>query len=381
MSKRQTGMRIVTTAGSIRAALAQVIAATTRRSTIPILAYIKLQTTDTGIKLVCTNIDVMLSAMVSCKVEFAGAVTVPARQLLGLLKVMPRHSDVILAEMDKRLIISCGLFIAKLNTLPVNDFPAENVINASCCFSMPSADLRGLIDRTRFAVSTEETRYYINGIYLHVAESDETKVLRAVATDGHRMVIVSIVLPSGAEDMPGVIVPREALIPLRDLLSREETCEISIGAADTKGRIAVVIKSGALTMVTKTIDGQFPDYCKAIPINCAKSLRGNASKFLHAVQTASAICDKWRRALKIRLTDGQATITHTSADFGECSATVPVEWSGALFEFGVNAKYLIDNLSLLSGDVEMRFVDEKSPIVIADPADASAMFLLMPMRL
>ncbi|MFQ6019088.1 MAG: DNA polymerase III subunit beta, partial [Kiloniellaceae bacterium] len=250
-------MKLTIERAALLRSLAHVQSVVERRTTIPILSNVLLESEEGWLRLTATDMDIAIIDRAEAEVGQAGAVTVPAHTLYDIVRKLPEGSQVELdgASEADRLVLCAGRSRFTLQTLPKEDFPVMAEGELSHRFEMPAADLRTLIDRTRFAISTEETRYYLNGIYLHTAENEGVAVLRAVATDGHRLARAEMPLPEGAAGMPGVIVPRKTVGELRKLL--EEASEpISVALSDTKIRFDC---QGAV-LTSKLIDGTFPEY-------------------------------------------------------------------------------------------------------------------------
>jgi DNA polymerase-3 subunit beta len=243
-------------------------------------------------------------------------------------------------------------------------------------FKLPASELRSLIDRTRFAISTEETRYYLNGIYLHMAKNDDLEMLRAVATDGHRLARVELPLPQGAAGIPGVIVPRKTINELRKLI--EETGEdVEIALSDAKIRFAF----DDVELVSKLIDGTFPDYDRVIPTGNDKALEVDCSDFAAAVDRVATISTEKSRAVKLRVENGVVTLTASSPESGTASEELEVSYKQEPIEIGFNARYLLDIAQQIEGETaQFSMADAASPTVIRDTDDPSALYVLMPMR-
>jgi len=260
--------------------------------------------------------------------------------------------------------------------LPREDFPATAGGELPHRFSLPAKDLRSLIDRSRFAISTEETRYYLNGIYLHVAEDKGGGHLRAVATDGHRLARVEMEVPKGAGGMPGVIVPRKTVGELRKLI--EETEEpVEVALSDTRIRFAF----DSVTLSSKLIDGNFPDYQRVIPVGNDKSMTVDRRMFAEAVDRVSTIASEKSRAVKLSLKKNSMVLSASSPENGSASEELEVGYGGSPIEIGFNARYLLDITGQLQGtEAEFKLADAASPTLLGDAADSTALYVLMPMR-
>jgi DNA polymerase-3 subunit beta len=243
-------------------------------------------------------------------------------------------------------------------------------------FSLSATELRTLIDRTRFAISTEETRYYLNGIYLHATKADEVPIIRAVATDGHRLARMEMVLPEGAAGMPGIIIPRKTVLELRKLVEENED-EVQIGLGETKIRVAL----GEAALTSKLIDGTFPDYDRVIPSNNDKVLEVECKAFAEAVDRVSTISTEKSRAVKLAIENGSLVVSATSPENGTAVEELEVRYSASPLEIGFNSRYLLDITEQIEGEgVQFVMSDAGSPTLVRDSADASALYVLMPMR-
>jgi len=279
---------------------------------------------------------------------------------------------------DAQLTLRAGRFATSLVVLPTDDFPSMTAGALPHRFAVPALALRGLIDRTRFAISTEETRYYLNGIYLHAAESDGTRVLRAVATDGHRLARVEEPLPEGAGSMPGVIIPRKTVAELRKLLD-EVSGEVDIALSDTR----IQFKVGPVMLTSKLIDGTFPEYERVIPRDNDKVLRVGKKDFSDAVARVAAISSERSRPVKLSVGKHLLEISATSPEQGTAREELDgerVSYDSSPLEIGFQARYLNDITDQIAGEVEFLFSDGAAPTVVRDASDASALYVLMPMR-
>jgi len=349
-----------------------------RRNTIPILSNVLMKAEDGTLTLATTDMDLELNEGVAANVSSPGSTTAPAHTFHDIVRKFPDGSDVEIelnAE-GTQMTVSAGRSQFKLSCLPIQDFPEIGAGDLPASFALPAADLRALIDRTRFAMSTEETRYYLNGIYVHEAESDGVKVLRAVATDGHRLARFEMPLPEGAEGMPGVIVPRKAVGELRKLID-EAADTIQISLSESKIRFSF----DHVVMTSKLIDGTFPDYQRVIPEGNDKVVEVDPKIFTSAIDRVSTISDGKSRAVKVTMNGKHMTISASSPEAG--SATEELEVNGDTdIEIGFNAKYLLDITSQIEGDSACRLTlaDAASPTIIQQNGDSSALYVIMPLR-
>ena len=348
-----------------------------RRNTIPILSNVLLRAEDGQLSLATTDMDLEINESVAAKVSKPGTTTAPAHTLHDIIRKMPDGADVELhLNADgTQMTVKAGRSQFKLSCLPTSDFPEIGIGELPSSFGIPAADLRALIDRTKFAMSTEETRYYLNGIYLHAAENAGVKVLRAVATDGHRLARFEMPLPEGAAKMPGVIIPRKAIGELRKLVD-EAADSIRIELSESKIRFAF----DHVVMTSKLIDGTFPDYQRVIPVGNDKIVEVDPRVFTGAIDRVSTSSDGKSRAVKIALNGKNMTISASSPESG--SATEDIEVNGdSDIEIGFNAKYLLDITSQIEGEgCRLTLADAASPTIIQDNSDPSSLYVLMPLR-
>lgn len=359
-------------------ALAHVQSVVERRNTIPILSNIKLEAGGDLLRLTATDMDLDVAEATAAEVARDGATTVPAHTLYDIARKLPDGSQVEVEATDggQRMILRCGRSRFTLACLPIEDFPVMTAEDLPFRFLLSNKDLRGLIDRTRFAISTEETRYYLNGIYLHVLSHDGAEVLRAVATDGHRLASVEVALPEGASGMPGVIIPRKTVVELRKLID-EGDGEIEVGLSSTKIRFAI----NQAVLTSKLIDGTFPDYERVIPASNDKTLDVECKLFAAAVDRVSAISSDRSRAVKLAMANGSLVLSANSPDSGSATEELEVKYHGEALEIGFNSRYLLDITQQIEGEqAQFSIADSASPTILRELGDSRAIYVLMPMR-
>ena len=347
-----------------------------RRNTIPILSNVLIEAGEEGgLRLMATDLDLQINETVEANVSEPGATTVPAHTLFEIVRKMSEGSQVELIAAEGRMQVNAGRARFTLSTLPRDDFPVIAEGDLPTRFELPAATLRQIIDKTRFAISTEETRYYLNGIYVHV--SDETQpVLKAAATDGHRLARVTVPRPEGAQGMPGIIIPRKCVGELRKLLD-EVDGTVQVSLSDTKIRFGL----GNAVLTSKLIDGTFPDYTRVIPTANDKLLRLDPRGFEEGVDRVSTIASERTRAVKMALDRDRVTLSVTSPENGTAAEEVPADYGADSFEIGFNARYLLDILGQIEGDtVEVHLADAAAPTLLRENDKAPALYVLMPMR-
>ena len=371
-------MKFTIDRGGLLKALTHVQSVVERRNTIPILANVLLRADDAGVELAATDMDISVVEKVGADVGQQGATTVSAHTLFDIVRKLEEGAQVELGggTEEGQISVRSGRSTLKLATLASEDFPAMTDDDMPHSFALSADALRRLIDRTRFAISTEETRYYLNGIFLHAVEADGGKVLRAVATDGHRLALMEVPLPDGADGMPGIIVPRKTVNELRKLIDESDD-DIAISLSETKIRFSV----DGIVLSSKLIDGTFPDYDRVIPEANDKYLDVSCKRFERAVDLVSTISTEKSRAIKLSLSDNSLVLSATSPDAGSATEELEVDYDDGELEIGFNSKYLIDITQQINGD-SARFAlsDAASPTLVRDTADTSALYVLMPMR-
>ncbi|NWH09091.1 MAG: DNA polymerase III subunit beta [Alphaproteobacteria bacterium] len=374
-------MRLTVERGAFLKSLNHVQSVVERRNTIPILSNVLIDAQKDRLSLMATDLDIEIVESLEAEISRPGATTVSAHRLYDVVRKLPEGSQ---AQLDANgaeghLRLNAGRSKFQLTCLPREDFPAMTAGNLPHHFGIDAADLRRLIDKTRFAISTEETRYYLNGVYLHAFKGKDQALLRAVATDGHRLARFEIPLPEGAAEMPGVIVPRKAVQELRKLLD-DATGPIEVAVSDTKIRFAF----GSVILTSKLIDGTFPDYQRVIPSGNDKILDVNASDLAEAVDRVATISAEKTRAVKLNLERDRLTLSVVNPEAGSANEELPVDYGAEPLEIGFNARYLLDILQQLDGsEAKFLLADAGSPTVVRDAgegADLSTLYVLMPMR-
>src|SRR4051812_17755628 len=328
-----------------------------RRNTIPILSNVLLEAQASGaMRLMATDLDLQIDETIAAAVDQPGATTISAHTLFDIVRKLPEGSQVELNAAEGRIVITAGRARFTLSTLPRDDFPVIAEGELPCTFELPAETLKQIIDKTRFAISTEETRYYLNGIFLHVAD-EATPVLKAAATDGHRLARVTMPRPDGAEKMPDVIIPRKCIAELRKLLDEVDG---SVGVSLSNSKIRFDLGQAILT--SKLIDGTFPDYSRVIPTGNDKILKIDPKSFMQGVDRVSTIATEKTRAVKMALERDKIILSVTSPENGAAAEEVPGEYVSLPFEIGFNSRYLMDILGQIESDlVEVHLADAAAP--------------------
>jgi DNA polymerase-3 subunit beta len=352
-----------------------------RRNTIPILSNVLIEASQDGrVRIMATDLDLqVVESLDAASVETAGAITVQAHLLFDIARKLPEGSQVSFEMADNRMTVKAGRSRFQLPTLPRDDFPVIVEGDLPTSFELPARTLAELIDRTRFAISTEETRYYLNGIFLHVSDDDQP-VLKAAATDGHRLARFTLPRPEGAAGMPDVIVPRKAVGELRKLLDEALDGNVEIDLSASKIRFTLG-GEGGVVLTSKLIDGTFPDYSRVIPTGNDKLLKLDPKSFYEGVDRVATIATEKTRAVKMGLEADKVTLSVTSPDNGTAAEEVPADYRSDALEIGFNANYLKDILHQIEGDtVELHLADPGAPTLIRQDEKSAALYVLMPMR-
>ncbi|MCC6103730.1 DNA polymerase III subunit beta [Acetobacter sp.] len=361
-------------------ALAHIQSVAEKRNTIPILANVLIHAADGQLSLKATDMEIEVVEVIPATIKREGATTAPAAVLYEIVRKLP---DNVLVELDQAdgdtpLQLRADRYATRLNVLSVDDFPSMGAGELPCRFKLNAGVLRSLIDRTRFAISTEETRYYLNGIFFHAADADGIPLLRAVATDGHRLARVETDLPEGAAEMPGVIIPRKTVAELRKLID-EAPEEIEVALSETR----VQFTAGSIMLTSKLIDGTFPEYDRVIPRNNNRILRVGKKDFSNAVARVAAISQERSRPVKLTLEPGLLTLSASSPEQGVAKEELDdnrISYDAESLEIGFQARYLNDITDQVEKEVEFAFSDSAAPTIVRDVDSPSALYVLMPMR-
>jgi len=371
-------MKLVIERAVLLKALAPIQSVVERRGTIPILSNVKLEAGNGELSLTATDMDIAVVEHVKAEVQEKGATTVPAHMFYEIIRKLPDGSNVQLTQTEKggKVTIAAGQSKFSLASLVVDDFPVMAEGDLAHSFSITPAECKALLEKTRFAISTEETRYYLNGVYLHAANNNGAAVLRAVATDGHRLARMEVGLPEGAEQIPGVIIPRKTINELYKLV--EEGAEkVEIAMSESKIRFKV----GQAVLVSKLIDGTFPDYERVIPTGNDKVMEVDGKAFSSAVDRVAVITSEKSRGIKLALAGAKITLSASSSEQGTATEELSVSYGADPVEIGFNSRYLLDMMAQVEGETaQFVFADSASPTIVRDPADVGALYVIMPMR-
>ncbi|WP_343080524.1 DNA polymerase III subunit beta [Ostreiculturibacter nitratireducens] len=371
-------MKISIERAALLKAVGQAQSVVERRNTIPILANVLIEAEGDKVTFRATDLDIEVLDRTAAVVDRPGATTVSAVTLHEIVRKLPDGALVQLTDdaAAGRLTVQAGRSTFSLATLPKEDFPIMASSEYAANFSAPAPVLRRLFDKSKFAISTEETRYYLNGVYMHVADGEEGRVLRCVATDGHRLARIDAPLPEGAEKMPGVIVPRKTVGELRKLLDDDEM-QIAVSVSETKVRFA----TPDITLTSKVIDGTFPDYSRVIPTGNTRKLEVDAAEFARAVDRVATVSSERSRAVKLALDEDRLVLSVNAPDAGAAEEELAVAYGDDRLEIGFNAKYLLEIASQVDREnAVFLFNSSGDPTLMREGGDTSAVYVVMPMR-
>jgi DNA polymerase III subunit beta len=349
-----------------------------RRNTVPILGNVLIRAEPSQLAFKATDLDLEIVETAAAEVSPGGVTTVPAYMLYDIVRKLPEGAQIVLEATGERAALSlrAGRSRFTLQTLPETDFPDLAAGEMSHKFTLGAADLKRLIDKTQFAISNEETRYYLTGIYLHTASVGNRLMLRAVATDGHRLAQVELPAPAGADGMPGIIIPRKTVNEVQRLIE-DTAAEVMIELSPSKIRFTI----DGVVLTSKLIDGTFPDYGRVIPTGNDKQLEVDKRAFEAAVDRVSTISSDRGRAVKLSLSAGRLVLSVTNPDSGSASEELEVVYESEPIDIGFNSRYLLDIAAQIEGEsAVLKLADPGSPTLIQDRDAKGALYVLMPMR-
>jgi len=353
------------------AALQAAIGVVERRQTMPILANVLLSVKDDRIAVTATDLEVELVAQAAVRSSADGATTVPGRKLLDICRSLPEKATIAFVQEGDRVVIRAGKSRFTLSTLPAGEFPVVEELNVQQVVKVPQADLKRLLDRTHFSMAQQDVRYYLNGMLL---ESDG-KMLRTVATDGHRLALCEMDLGTGGKGQQ-IIVPRKGVIELQRLLGNDGELELTVGTNHIRVQI------GDIRFTSKLIDGRFPEYSRVIPAKPPRKVVADREVLRGALQRTAILSNEKYRGIRLSLAGNALTIQAHNPEQEEAEEEVEVRYGGEDLEVGFNVNYLLDAIGAIEGaEVEIGLTDGNSSCLIKAPDSSSCRYVVMPMRL
>jgi DNA polymerase III subunit beta len=353
-------------------ALQSVIGVVERRQTMPILSNILLSARDNRLRATGTDLEVELVAAAEVTVQQPGDITVPGRKLLDIVRNLPEKSQVTLTREGERIVVRGGRSRFTLSSLPAAEFPVIDEIHATQTVTIRAQDCRRLIDKTHFAMAQQDVRYYLNGTLLET----NGQVLRAVATDGHRLSWCEVALHGPAREMQQIILPRKGVLELQRLLDGEGEIEIAIGTNHVRVQI------GEVRFTSKLIDGKFPEYGRVIPADPPRIMSASRDALRAALQRTAILSNEKYRGVRLTFAAGLLTVQAHNPEQEEAEDQLEVNFAGDEIEIGFNVSYLLDALAAVETEtVEVGLTDANSSCLIRAPGNVNVKYVVMPMRL
>ena len=353
--------------------LQHVIGVVERRQTLPVLGNVLLNATKKNVKLTATDLEVELQAQVNVAVTEVGDITLPARKLLDICRTLPEEAQLDISVKKDRCLVSSGKSRFTLSTLPASEFPVIDKLKTPRKFSLPENELHRLLESTGFAMAQQDVRYYLNGLMLE----PEGKLLRAVATDGHRLALCELAASVGDGESQQVIVPRKGVQELQRLLEHSDN-DVSVEISSNHIRIT----TAELRFTSKLIDGRFPEYSAVIPVGTDRHIKVDRGGFTQALQRASILSNEKYRGIRLIIRDSGLVLQAHNPEQEEAEETVPVQYEGDSLEIGFNVSYLLDVLGVLSGEqIKLSLSDPNSSALVEESEEGDSVYVVMPMRL
>jgi DNA polymerase-3 subunit beta len=352
--------------------LQAVIGVVERRQTMPVLANVLLGVRDGRLSITATDLEVELVAGTEVTVQDAGDITVPGRKFLDILRALPEKSAVSLGVEGEKVVIKAGRSRFSLSTLPAADFAVIDDINAQQTVQLGRKELLHLLEKTHFSMAQQDVRYYLNGMLLEI----DALVLRAVATDGHRLALCETALATKAKSSQQVIVPRKGVLELQRVLTDEGVADLAIGSNHVRAQI------GDIRFTSKLIDGRFPEYSRVIPATPPTTITADRDVLRQALQRTAILSNEKYRGIRVTVKKNVITVQAHNPEQEEAEEEIEVSYEGNDLEVGFNVNYLLDALAAIDGQqVELGLTDSNSSCLIRSPSNSGARYVVMPMRL
>lgn len=352
--------------------LQAVIGVVERRQTMPILANVLLVAKDDELSVTATDLEVELVANTEVSVESGGEVTVPGRKLLDICRALPEDAEVSISQSGEKLVLKSGRSKFSLTTLPAAEFPTVDDINAGHSVTVSQEVLGRLLEKTHFSMAQQDVRYYLNGLLLETSDN----LLRAVATDGHRLALCEVALDGGKAPEQQVIVPRKGVLELQRLMSGEGELTIELGTNHVR------IQLDGIRFTSKLIDGRFPEYDRVIPQDTSNAMSADRGVFKSALQRTAILSNEKYRGIRLIIRDHNMVLQTHNPEQEEAEEELEIEYSGEEIEIGFNVNYLLDALNAIETDeVSLAVVDGNSSCLIREPGKDDCKYVVMPMRL
>ncbi|MGI9293706.1 MAG: DNA polymerase III subunit beta [Pseudomonadales bacterium] len=365
-------MKLTAGRESLLKPLQAVIGVVERRQTMPILANVLLVAKDGEVSVTATDLEVELVAVAEVSVDSPGEVTVPGRKLLDICRALPDDAEIVISQSGEKLNIKSGRSKFSLTTLPAAEFPTVDDINAGHTVSVSQGVLSRLLEKTHFSMAQQDVRYYLNGLLLETGKN----VLRAVATDGHRLALCEVDLDDKKAPEQQVIVPRKGVLELQRLMSGDGDLQIELGSNHVR------IQLEGIRFTSKLIDGRFPEYERVIPQDTSNALTADRTLFRSALQRTAILSNEKYRGIRLIIRQGGMVLQAHNPEQEEAEEEFEADYSGEEIEIGFNVNYLLDALSAIESDeVSLALVDGNSSCLLREPGKDDCKYVVMPMRL
>lgn len=358
---------------ALLSSLSAVVGVVERRHTLPILSNLLLEKKGNKLTLLATDLELQISTQQDVEAGEDFAITIGARKLFDIVRALPDSAKVKLDSKDSQVVVSAGKSRFTLQTLPAADFPrVETGAGLGAVISLPQKTLKRLLQLVQFAMASQDIRYYLNGMLLVL----EGKQLRVVATDGHRLSYAETELENEAEARE-VIIPRKTVVELSKLLGDvDDPVELRIGANQ------VTITLPETELVTKVVDGKFPDYQRVIPVNQPRHLKANRQNVMQALQRAAILSNEKFRGVRLVMSDNTLGIVCNNNEQEEAADEIEVSYDGEPLDVGFNVTYLLDGLGAVgSEEIILSLADANSSMLLTSEGEVGFKYVVMPMRI
>ena len=365
---------------AILKALTNVSGAVEKRNTIPVLLNVKIEAIDGGLNLTATDMDIVITSSAEALITKQGSTTIPAQLFFDIIRKIPDTADINieLEEGGSNIKITYSRSKFSLPCLDPVEFPILSEGDMPVNFNIKTAELIKIIDQTKFAIPSDETRQYLNGLFLHSLVVNGNIELRAVATDGHRLALASsqqsslTQIISGA--ISGVIIPKKTVYEIRKIIEGNEDANIAF----SKAKIKVI--SGNSTIISKLIDGDYPEYDRVIPKGNDKIVKVDRKLLFDAVDRVATVAVDKNKSIKVILENNQMILQVKTNDSGDGSEEIEVNFSETIIETGFNSRYFLEIIGQINKDkINLNFRDGVSPVII-NTDDQNSLYVIMPIR-
>lgn len=355
-------------------AIASVNGAVEKKNTIPVLQNIKIEAKDDKVVLLATDMDILVTSTFESDMKKGGSTTVPSQMFFDIVRKIPDGSSIMISQESATILqIKSGKSKYSLPCIEASEFPNLSEGELSPEIEVDAEKLAKMIDKTRFAISNDETRYYLNGLYLQAMEKESGFELRTVATDGHRMALSFLVID--LKTSFGVILPKKSVAEIRRIIDGSKKIKLAVS------RVKIKIIADQTTIVSKLIDGEFPDYDKVLPKHNTQIAVINRKNFFDCVDRVSTVATDKHRSVKLIIENGKMNLQVNTNDGSFAYEELDVNYSGERIETGFNSRYLLDIIGQIDKDeLMMRFKDSASPALI-EAKDMTSVFVIMPVRI